>query len=210
MSIAPSRPIPCYPDPGESSTFEVDYDTFMAMPETKQHVEVVDGVIHVMAGATVRHQVVAMNLASELSLATRRERLGLVLMAPLDIIIRKRPKLRVRQPDVLFYSNTRAGFDTRANLDRVQTANHDGTLSPDLAIEVLSPGQNEVTLAEKLADYASILVDEVWFADQDARTIRVLAREGEGYRPAGEFGRGERVVSAVLPGLDLAVDAVFG
>lgn len=210
MSIAPSRPIPCYPDPGESSTFEVDYDTFMAMPETNQHVEVVDGVIHVMAGATFEHQEVVMNLVMQLRPSIRRLNLGLLVLAPADVIIRKRPKPRVRQPDVLFFSSARAGFDAAAAPGRVQAAKQDGNLSPDLVIEVLPPGQSEMTLAEKLADYASILVDEVWFADQDARTIRVLAREGEGYRPAGEFGRGKRVVSAVLPGLDLAVDTVFG
>jgi Uma2 family endonuclease len=82
-------------------------------------------------------------------------------------------------------------------------------VKPDLAVEVLSPGQNETTPADKLADYASILVEEVWFADQEAKAIRVLAREGDGYRLAGEFGPGTRPISRVLPGLELAVDGIF-
>ena len=184
---------------------EVSYEDFMAMPETNQHVEVVDGVIIVMPSATFQHQDSELNLAFILRQHVKREDLGLVLVAPADIIIRKTPKLRVRQPDVMFFSNARAGFRTSSEPGRVQKEG----IAPDLAVEILSPGQNERTLADKLSDYASIGVDEVWFADQESRTIRVLALDGGGYRVSGDFGIGETLVSAVLPGLNLDVAAVF-
>jgi Uma2 family endonuclease len=210
MSIAPARPIPTYPEPGESSTFEVTYDDYMAMPETSQHVEIVDGVIYVMSGPTFGHQEIVIEILAQLRPQVRRSKLGLLLVSPADVIIRKQPKLRVRQPDLLFFSNERAGFDASSQPSRVQQANRDGTLAPALVIEVLSPGQNERTLSIKLGDYASIEVDEVWFADQEAKSIRILGRDGDGYRLAGEYQAGDALVSAVLPGIQLDLGAVFG
>ena len=206
MSIAPSRSIPAYPEPGESlSPVEVTYDEYMAMPESNRHVEVVDGVIFVMAGAAFEHQEVVVNLLIELKPQIKRADLGLLLTAPADVIIRKRPKLRVRQPDLMFFSNARAGFPAGSDPARVQAEG----IAPDLAVKVLSPGQDETTLADKLADYASILVDEVWFADQATKTVRVLSLDEGVYRHSGEFGMGDRVASAVLPGIDLDVSAIF-
>lgn len=210
MSIASARTVPTYPDPGESSSFEVTYDDYMAMPETNQHVEIVDGVIYVMGGPTVRHQRVIINLLMALSSPLRLGDRGLLLMAPCDVIVRKKPKLRVRQPDLMFFDNTVAGFDTRVELDRVQKAIHDGTLAPSLVIEVLSPGQNERTLAGKLADYASIEIPEIWFVDQEAQSIRLLARAGAAYRMDREYLAGDRIASTVLPGIELDLAAIFG
>lgn len=188
---------------------EVTYEEYMAMPISNQHVEVVDGVIVVMPGATYKHNRIQARIQRGVEDFVSGRGLGLVLPCPSDVIIRKRPKLCVRQPDASYFGSTRAGFDADADPDRVQRANQDGRLGPDLVVEVLSPGQNEKTLADKLADYASIEVDEVWFADPETKTIRVLARDGDAYRHAGEFGIGDRLVSAVLPGLDLDVAAIF-
>lgn len=210
MSIASTQTIPTYPEPGQSSTFEVTYDDYLAMPETNQHVEIVDGVIYVMSGPTVQHQRVLINLLMELNPLVRRAALGLLLIAPCDVIVRKTPKLRVRQPDLMFFANASAGFDTQADPDRLQKAIHDGSLAPSLVVEVLSPGQNERTLAAKLGDYASIGVEEVWFADQKGKSIRVLARDGAGYRLLGESRLGDRLTSIVLPGIDLDLAAIFG
>lgn len=210
MSIAQTQPIPTYPEPGESSTFEVTYDDYMAMPECNQHVEIVDGVIFVMGGPTVRHQRVVFNLLMALSSPLRLGERGVLLMAPCDVIIRKKPKLRVRQPDLMFFDNATAGFDTRVELDRLQEAIYDCTLAPLLVAEVLSPGQNERTLAGKLADYASIEIEEVWFVDQDAKSVRVLVRDGSIYRSSGEFHAGDRIASNVLPGMELDPATIFG
>lgn len=206
MSIASTRLIPTYPEPGESSPFEVTYDDYMAMPETNQRVEVVDGVIYVMPGPTIFHQVLQDNLFDSLRSEGRRLGLGLFVSAPLDVIIRKRPKLRVRQPDILFFSDATAGVRVIDHLGLI----HDGTLKPDLVVEVLSPGQNERTLASKLADYSLIEVKEVWFVDQGAKSVRVLVREAAGYRPVGESRAGDRLNSTVLPGIEMDLAAIFG
>ena len=80
MSIAQARPIPTYPEPGESSPFEVTFDEFTAMPVTKQHGEVVDGVIHVVPAATPQHQKLQADIQFELEVATRRTDSGCILI----------------------------------------------------------------------------------------------------------------------------------
>ena len=139
----------------------------------------------------------------------REAGLGLILLAPADLIIRKLPKFRVRQPERLFFSNAREGFDAAADPKRVQAANQAGTLAPDLVVEVLSPGQNERTLDPKLADYVSVRVEEVWFVDPESKSVRVLTLDGENSRLAGEFSGSDPVASAILSGIDVQVAAIF-
>ena len=82
MSIASSKPKRAYPAPGRSSTYKVTYDDDMAMEETNQHVEIVDGVIHVFKSPTIQHQVVVGNVLREMIPHIRRERLGFSWQAP--------------------------------------------------------------------------------------------------------------------------------
>src|SRR5271157_2816167 len=52
--------------------------------------------------------------------------------------------------------------------------------APQLLVEVLSPANTRREREEKLADYASIGVPEVWVVSPEARTVEVLYRE-DGY-----------------------------
>jgi Uma2 family endonuclease len=178
----------------------------MRMPVSKQHVEVINGVIHVMASPRFTHQAVIQRLYDHLKALVGPHDLGVVILAPADLIIRERPKLQVRQPDLMVFSNAKAGFRVADDLDRVQ----DSRLAPDLAVEVLSPGQSERTLQDKLADFASIGIEEVWLVDPAAKVVRVLARDGDHFAPSGTFEAGELIVSRALPGLDLRPEAVLG
>ncbi len=188
-------------DTPTTTTGEVTYEEFLAMPVTNRHVEVVDGMIQVLPAPTYFHQRRQLRIASRLESQVDNLGLGLVLTGPADIVIRDVPKLRVRQPDVMFFSDRKAGFQTSGDPDRL----FQDRIAPDLVVEVLSPGQDE----SSLADYASIAVEEVCFADQEANAIRVLRLEGAAYCPVGEYRSGERLKSAVLPGIALDVTAIF-
>jgi len=52
--------------------------------------------------------------------------------------------------------------------------------APQLVVEVLSPANRRREREEKLADYATIGVPEVWVISPEARTVEVLYLE-EGY-----------------------------
>ena len=194
-----------YFDLPEGMRPELSYEDYMAMPVSKRRCEVIDGVLMLMASPRFTHQQIQGNFYRKFCDFDADHDLGLAILAPADLIIRKRPKLRVRQPDILFFTNARAGFRVANDLDRVQ----DEGIAPDIVVEIVSPSDRPKSWAAKLADYASIQVREVWRADKEAATIEVLALAEGQYARAGLFGAGESLRSAVLPGLEMAVGPIF-
>ena len=99
---------------------EVSYDDYMAMPESNLPVEVVDGVLIDMPTPSYSHQDVQLAIAVPLRADVRANGLGLIVVSPADLVIRRKPKLRIRQPDVMFFSDARSGFDCAADPNRLQ------------------------------------------------------------------------------------------
>ncbi len=129
--------------------------------------------------------------------------LGTILVAPCDLLIRKLPKLRMRQPDLMFFGTARA---SQEQLKRMRY----GEVAPDLAVEVRSESETAASWAEKLADYASIGVREVWRVHPESQSVEVLSLDAGRYVAAGRYGMGEVVRSPVLPGFELPVATIFG
>ena len=138
------------------------------MPEVTDAIEeVVNGEIRIMPPAKWKHQRII-----EL---TRRALEGQLDVARFSLaeggfglIIRKSP-LTSRVPDL-------AVFELAALVEQ------DGYIhsAPQLLVEVLSPSNTRREREEKLADYASIGVPEVWVISPEARTAEVLYLE-DGY-----------------------------
>ena len=66
--------------------------------------------------------------------------LGVVLVAPIDLIIQRSP-LRIRQPDILYLSAERTGVKGRAELKGLPALE----MSPDLVVEILPPATPAAT-----------------------------------------------------------------
>ena len=79
-------------------------------------------------------------------------------------------------------------------------------LAPDLAVEVLSPGNTEAEMARKLREYFSAGVRLVWLLDPETRTMRV-------YTSPGDFSTMSEDESLdggeVLPGFTLPLRDLF-
>jgi len=62
---------------------------------------------------------------------------------------------------------------------RSQVVEQDGYIhsAPELIVEVLSPANTRTERAEKLNDYESLGVPEVWVVSPEARTVEVLTLE---------------------------------
>ena len=188
-----------------AGTKRLTFEDWQALPETKRKCEVVDGVLEMPPSPTDEHQWIGFEIAAHVSPFVRRRRLGIVLVAPRDVLIQRNP-LRVRQPDVLFLSNARTGIRSPSDLvgrNRIEAA-------PDLVIEVLSPSNTTRDIEERLADYRSIGVPECWLASFPNRTIEVLRLTPEAAVSVATYGMGDTLRSEVLPGFELAVDDVFG
>src|SRR5262249_9017275 len=146
----------------------------------------------------------AFHLARKLVGHVEERDLGVVLIAPVDVVIQKEP-LRTRQPDLLFLSSERTGIRGRKELRQMPQIE----VAPDLVIEVLSPSDTRRAMDEKIEDYRRLGVRECWLVSSEAETIEVLRLTGEQVERLGLFGRGDAVRSEVLPELALTVDEVF-
>jgi Uma2 family endonuclease len=103
-------------------------------------------------------------------------------------------------PDLVVYRRERIPRDAHG-----QVAD-DTTVAPDVAVEILSPGQSRTRLMARCRWYVSHGVRLAIFADPRRRVVRV-------YRPGTESGDRRAsdplVLSDVLPGVTLTVDDFF-
>ncbi len=91
---------------------------------------------------------------------------------------------------------------------------------PQMIIEIVSPGKTnrDRDYIHKRTQYAAIGVPEYWLLDPKARTVLVLALEGQDYREIGLFQEGDpggiceaaRIASPTFPSLSLTVEQVLG
>ena len=121
--------------------------------------------------------------------------LGDVLAAETGFTVQRRPDT-VRAPDVAFVA-----WD-RIPLDRAGFAE----LAPDLAVEVLSPGDRAGEVLAKVADWLNAGTTLVWVIDPARRVARVYRADGtESIVTEGDALEGD----AVLPGFVMALARVF-
>jgi Uma2 family endonuclease len=122
--------------------------------------------------------------------------LGIVLGA--DAPLRLAPGL-VRLPDVSFIS-------WRHFPSRELPAEQIPDLAPDLAVEILSPGNTEAEMERKLREYFEAGVRLVWLVDPRTRTVRVFTGPGTpvALTEADVLDGGD-----VLPGFSLSIGEWF-
>jgi Uma2 family endonuclease len=125
--------------------------------------------------------------------------MGRIFFAPFDVIF---SDFDVVEPDLLYISNQRAA--------EVLTDTHvRGT--PELVVEVGSPGtrQRDETIKRRLYERAG--VDEYWVVDPDLDIVRIYRRGGDAFGRAIERSReaGDVLTTPVLPGLDIPLARIF-
>jgi Uma2 family endonuclease len=146
----------------------VTYEEWLRMPEVTDAIEeVVNGEIRIMPAAKLKHALIVARTLIALNRQLDTQRV-VVLTGSFGLIIRKAP-LTSRVPDL-------AVFELATLVEQ------DGYIhsAPQLLVEVLSPANTRREREEKLADYASIGVPEVWVISPEARTVEVLYLE-QGY-----------------------------
>jgi Uma2 family endonuclease len=122
--------------------------------------------------------------------------LGEVFFAPLPVRLGEG---KFRDPDIMFFRPGRI-VHPRKQPDGV-----------DLVMEIVSDGDEnrERDLEIKRLEYAAAKIPEYWIVDPELTQITVLCLEGDSYRVHGVFGAGAQATSVLLPGFEVAVDAVF-
>ncbi|MSQ06487.1 MAG: Uma2 family endonuclease [Dehalococcoidia bacterium] len=152
-----------------TKTKRLTYDAYLAIPETKQRYDIVDGVLVMAPAPTTMHQWFAMEISRRLSNFVIEHDLGVVLAAPVDLLIQRAPLL-VRQPDVLFLSAERTGITGPSQLRGMPVLE----VPPDLVVEVLSPSNTRRDIEDKLEDYQRAGLRECWLVSPEAETVEML------------------------------------
>jgi Uma2 family endonuclease len=154
--------------------------------------ELVRGVLVVREPAGGRHGRVASELSRVIGNHVHAHALGAVYAAETGFTLARRPDT-VRAPDVAFVRQ-----------DRVPEPEPVGfpELAPDLAVEVLSPGDQPGDTLSKVADWLSAGTRLVWVVDPERRLARVYRHDGtEQIVTADQTLNGEDVLPSFACGL---------
>ena len=158
-------------------------------------IEFSNGFIEVLTMPTMRHQLIVLFLSDVFRAFLARGNLGRLLVAPFRV--RLWPD-KFREPDVMIMRSEHA--------NRMGEEYWEGA---DLVIEVVSDDDRRRDLETKRFEYARAAIPEYWIVDPQTETVTVLTLEGDAYANHGEFRRGQRASSRLLPGFDVAVSEVF-
>jgi Uma2 family endonuclease len=175
---------------------KMTYEQYCLLPEDGKQYEVIDGELFVTPAPRPKHQEIVLRIAEELSAFARKNRLGKVFVAPVDVLLDRHTVL---QPDVLFISAARLSI---VGEDAIEGA-------PDLVVEVLSPSTFYKDLRKKMTAYAQFGVQEYWIVDAETQTIELYARRDDKLELARKFSSREVLQSALLPAFRLAVQDVL-
>ena len=171
----------------------IDFETFLDL-NINDELELRSGVMVKKMAAQLEHERLFVWLLWLLYGYVKQKDLGTVLGSRSTVRI---DRYHGRLPDVLFVR--------KENQAIVQQRAIYGT--PDLVIELVSPGDRASHLIELETDYDSIGVPEVVFVDQQQRQVRVLRRRGETYAES-VLTTGEFALESV-PGFVLQVEWLF-
>lgn len=166
-------------------------------------VEVIDGEIVLMSPVGVLHHIIVSNILRILDAFVNLHELGSVFPDGLLYLMHGQAK-RLKDsfvPDVSFIRNE----NFPANWDISKP--HPGT--PNLAVEVVSPGDDANKLQTKVRNYLDKGTEQVWVVYPETKEVHQYRREGtpELVRIYREHEKID--ADALFPGLDLSLDMVF-
>lgn len=155
--------------------------------------ELIKGELLTMPPPKSEHGRVAANLIMLLGFHVKANRLGNVY-AEAGYKLETNPDT-VLGPDISFVS--------RARIDRIPDAYYPG--APDLAVEVLSPGDRRSRVDWKTDLWLSLGAASVWVVNPRHRTVEVV--RADGYRKL--FREADELVDDTVPGFRVAISEIF-
>lgn len=191
MSMAPAGQ-PLVPE----GWFPLTYDDYLELPDDGRRYQILEGELDVTPAPTVTHQKVSMLLELLLAGHVLEHDLGLVLDAPVDVLLDPQ---NVVQPDIIFVANARLSI---VEEKRIAGA-------PDLVVEILSPGTGRVDRLVKTRLYASFGVSWLWLVDPAEQLLEEYERVGMGYRPTARCQGEESFAPRLFPGLTIPLPGIF-
>lgn len=158
--------------------------------------ELVRGELIMLSPGKGRHAVVAMRIGRLLLNFVAAHGLGEVFDSSAGYVVARNPDT-VREPDVSFLGT-----------ERLKTQDLDAFLegAPDLAVEVLSPGNTTAEMRGKISDYFDAGCRVVWIVDPVCRSVTVHRPDG---KPVLLTEDDTLTEQGLLPGFSLVIREIF-
>ena len=173
------------------------YDDYAALPDDGRRYELYEGeLIEMTPAPRPRHQLVLGSLYVLLREHVRNERLGEVLLAPIDVIL---SPITVLQPDLVYIESARRSILT----DRAVEG------PPTLVVEILSPSTGARDRGIKQRLYGKYAVPFSWIVDAERRTIQAYRLEGDSYTLVATLDEAAPRALPPLPDLSLDPAAIW-
>lgn len=177
-------------------TKPITIEEFSRMPDPDGfQMELVRGEIVLMPLPKARHGILCSRLNRLLGNFVESGKLGWVASNDTGVILERDPDT-MRGPDVAFW-----------NIKRQPKLPEDYfEIPPDIAVEVLSPGDRRKNVREKIKDYVKNGVKLIWLVDPDTRTVTVY----QGSLRGSELDEADTLTGGdVLPGFTCLVSEMF-
>jgi Uma2 family endonuclease len=177
---------------------KLTYDDFVLFPDDGKRHELIDGEHYVTPSPNLKHQAVSTNLVALIWTYLRRNPIGRVYAAPLDVVF---SHFDVVEPDLLYVSDARRDVLTTKNIQG----------APDLVVEIGSPSTRRRDEKLKHQLYERFNVTEYWVVDPDIDVVRVYRLQDGKYLRAQELvlRHGDMLTTSLLPGFELPLAEIF-
>lgn len=172
-------------------------DDLYRLPDDEMHYELVNGMLVSEPPPGVRHGRVASRIVVILDKYVRKHGAGIVVTCDTGFVLARAPDT-VRAPDVAFI-----------RMDRYLAMDDDAgamTGPPDLAVEVLSPGNRPQEVHAKVADYLAAGTALIWVVDP--QTSQVCSYRSL-FEPQVQAGSDLLIAGDLLPGFSVPVADIF-
>lgn len=180
----------------DRSCRQMTAEEYFQLPAGPPYSQLIDGRLVMSPSPFFFHQSLVLAIATEFRNFLRKNRVGVVQIAPSDVHL---DGGNVFQPDVYFVRNERRTLIDRQGLKG----------APDLVVEVISGRTARIDLGPKKRIYAESGVLEFWAVFPDEEEIEVYDLPISVETPARRFGRGDTIATPLVPGLEIPLDLLF-
>lgn len=167
-------------------------------PPDSGHYELHNGKIIYMPSPIIKHQDVCGNIFAEIKFHLKKNKIGKVYIAPLDVSFTENDTF---QPDILFVRQDR--------IEALEATEKRIVGAPDFVVEVKSKGNTPKEMSYKRFVYESEIVYEYWFVNLDDQTLTQYENIENELRIKNTYHIGEIVQSVIIQGFSMAIADIF-
>lgn len=179
-----------------SSTSKFSLQEFLAMPESNERFELVDGEIAPKVSPKYIRYTVSGRLLRLVHDWCYKYKCGRVCLE-WSVVLQRQRQHWVPLPDLIYVSYKRLPLEWEED--------EPCPVPPELVIEIISSGQSFVEMIQKATDYLQAGVSRIWVADVESSSITVLGRS----QLPQTFEHNSVISDPLLPGLELDVSRLF-